>query len=195
VKGNSSTYTKIDSWLNALPESEQSDFRDFCQKNYHNKAAIQDYLVVRGCPIALSTLYNWFQKNIKAGSEAAILNEQNAEYVGIHLAPLLDKTIAVLSKTAGKFNEILEREGTDLPWDQVIAQLPNYLRELRAYIELSNRLTNKIDTHSIAMQAGARVAEIVLNSRRVRDTPEEAFVKKELELALIQIKEELDKGM
>ena len=195
MKGNSSTYTKIDSWLNALPESEQSDFRDFCQKNYHNKAAIQDYLVVRGCPIALSTLYNWFQKNIKAGSEAAILNEQNAEYVGIHLAPLLDKTIAVLSKTAGKFNEILEREGTDLPWDQVIAQLPNYLRELRAYIELSNRLTNKIDTHSIAMQAGARVAEIVLNSRRVRDTPEEAFVKKELELALIQIKEELDKGM
>lgn len=187
--------SKIDAWLQGLPETEQADFRDFCQKNYHNKAAIQDYLVVRGCPIALSTLYNWFQKNVKAGREAAILNEENAEFVGIHLAPLLDKTIAILSKTAGKFNEILEREGTDLPWDQVIAQLPNYLRELRAYIELSNKITNRIDTHSIAMAAGARVAEIVLNSRRVRDTPEEAFVRKELELALIQIKEELDKGI
>lgn len=186
--------TKIDIWMMGLNQEERDSFMDFCQKNYHNKAAIQEYLVTRGCPVGLSALYNWFGKNVKSGREAAILNEANTEFVGIHLAPLLERTIAVLAKTAGKFAEILDRED-DLPWDQVIAQMPNYLREMRAYIELSNKIQNSLDANSIAMSAAARVADIILNSRRVRDTPDEAFIRKELELALIQIKEELDKGM
>jgi len=183
----------IDQWYAVQPEEVQSAFMDYCKKNYHKKENIFQYLVKNGCPItSLSTVYGWMKKNILPGEQAVLFNEENEQFVGVEMLPLLEKMSVKMSRIANHYVRVIEENFAEVTAGEAMNNLPGVVRELRSLIELSNKISTSIDERSLLLSGASRVMQIVMGSPNVRDQGEEAFFRKELEVALLQLKEEAD---
>ncbi|UBF29853.1 hypothetical protein K9N68_37215 (plasmid) [Kovacikia minuta CCNUW1] len=185
---------KIDSWLESLTADEQDQFRRYCRDNFHNKSAIHAYLISNGCEVGLTTVYSWVPNNILPGEQAILINHEASAYVGLEIRPLLEKLLASLNRITGEFNNRLIGEAMERISPEKCAELlPQYAREMRAVASQINQIQQTENINGLVMGGASRVAEIVMGMNGVKDTPDESFIRKTIEAAMLQLHEEISR--
>jgi hypothetical protein len=193
MAGRGKGWNKIDAWLDTVPHEEGTEFRIFARKNYHNKVAIKSFLEQRGLEIALRTVYNWVGTNIVPGREAAVINLETEDYTGIEIIPLMERVTATLYKVSNLLVSKIEEDGLGrLEIGDAVHSLPLVTRDLKDYLKLISQTTNRIDSVGLVMEGATRIVEIVMGSPLIRDTPDEAYMRKVLESAILQVNAECE---
>jgi len=182
----------ISTWLKGLSEEDRDEFLSYCKRNYHNASAIHGYLLERGCDVGLSTVYLWKGANIFPGDEAVLINTENESYTGVDPLLVANRLLAVLHKTALEYYRVIEEERTALTLNQATMGLPQVTREARAVASMIQSSNWKFDFEGTILQGAVRVVEIAL--MMVKDQSEEPYVRKLMEAAMLQVKEELKRA-
>jgi hypothetical protein len=178
----------IDQWLAGITEAERDEWAVHCKQNYHSVSALHAYLIERGVNCHVSTVYHWRTRNVAPGLEAAEINQENSEASGIDSLLVCNKLLANLHKVAAEYYRVIDEESDAISLNQAILSLPAISREMRAVAALVHGTNWQLDFESATMQGAVRAIEIMLAS--AKNHPEEPYIRKLAEGAILQLKEE-----
>ena len=185
----------IESWLKQQPDSLKEEFYSVCRKNYHRKEAIHKWLLEHGLEIrSLDTVYKYVRTSVAPGDQAILFNAECENYVGVDIASAMEKILVQMIRISKVYIDKIENSTeTEIPLEEAIRSLPNYVRETRTVAELLDRMTRFRDTQNLALDGAARLIEIVMNSPGIRDSADELFISRVLEAAITQLQDEIEK--
>lgn len=190
TKGN-----MIESWLQEQPDHIREEFSGICRKFFHRKEAIQKWLSDHGLEVrSLDTVYRYIRTNVTAGDQAILFNAECEGYVGVDIAAAMEKILVQMIRISKVYIDKIENSTeAQIPLEEAIRSLPNYVRETRTIAELLDRLIRFRETQNLALDGAARLIEIVMNAPGVRDSADEIFIARTLEAAITQLQEEIEK--
>lgn len=181
---------KINVWLREQSHELQTEFLNYARTHFHRKPEIQAYLIEKGLQVDISTVYKWTAANVMPGDQAVMFNQSNASFQGVDLVPGMEAMFAKMVLIAKKFVDIVE-DAPDIQLEYAINNLPLYCREIRSLSEIIYKVKAAQDQEALVYAGAARLMELVLAAPTVKDKPEEQFIQKTLQAALLRIKEEI----
>jgi len=181
----------ISLWLKKQPEQKQKEFYDYAKKHYHHKRDVHNFLAESGLEVHEHTVYKWMSKHVLPGDQAQFFNAGNSAFQGVDLVPALEAMFAKMVLISKKYVDVIE-DADEVSIEQAIANLPLTMREVRSVAEVAHKLKTTIDVETLILSGASRMMELVMNSPSVKDKPEEMFIYKTMEAALMRVIEEVE---
>lgn len=184
---------KIDLWL-AEREAVEPDIRqsliDYARRVRRNGPQVLGWLIEKGCPTSASAVSRWLNENVPRGQIAIDFNVGNEAYSGVDLIPALERCVVLAMNLLEKYAEVVEGHKA-LPVENLITGMPALMREIRCLVGQIAELEQRDDNQSMAMGTAARMREIIMGDPTVKDKPEEPWVDRLIDLAMLRIQEEV----
>lgn len=185
--------SKIDLWISEQSDANpeiRTDLIDYARKVRRNGPKVLGWLLEKGCPTSESSVNRWLNANVPRGQIAIDFNIGTEAYSGIEVVPALERCVVLAMNLLERYGDVIE-DHPDLPVENLITAVPALMREIRCLVGQIAELEQRDDNNSMALGTAARLREIVMGDPTVKDKPEEPWLGRLIDTAMLRIQEEV----
>lgn len=184
---------KIDLWLAEKQENEpgiREDLIAYARRVRSNGPKVLSWLIERGCPTSASAVGRWLNANVPRGQIAIDFNLGTEAYSGVELLPALERCVVLAMNLLEKYEDVINNR-EELPVENLITAVPALMREIRCLVGQISELEQRDDNTSMALGTAARLREIIMGDPTVKDKPEEPWLGRLIDTAMLRVQEEV----
>jgi len=187
----------ITQWFRQLTPDAQLNFVKFCQINFHRRRQIDVYLQSRSVICSVADIYEWVDNpgNVPLGNWVQKMVDGVKDVQGLEALPVIQQSLKRLVEMEQRLFKRIEAEEDELTTRDCLNLYGTISKEVRGYATQLNQLTSKADVQAIALGSAARLIEIILGDSTLQGTPEEAYIRKLCEMAMIRLSEEQESDL